>query len=332
MSAAVASAPAAPAPQSQPRSRDTLSSRPLELSARGYWLLALCVLGGYLVLWLTHFQYVYGWLADDFSWSWATGQAMLAGLAQFVSGRGIQQLAALFPAGAVLAAEAGNQSAILPAADAGRPDRSVPLPAAVCRRYARGRRWLPGRSWPRPLLPAGWSRWCRWSYWRRRRPSRCGAPSQSRGCSVCRSPVWGVWLLVRLAARSPSQPRRGAGYLMAGTLCGVAASIHYTSLYLLLPVCLVFWALRVWRERRPRRYGLDLLLFATGVLWLPALAEGISYFVIGLPFERGPLMGILALRNMHVSAWTLGGNLSVWAEILLGQMGLLLVAAIVLGG
>jgi hypothetical protein len=35
------------------------------LSPRAYWLLALAIAALSLLVWLTHFQYVYGWINDD---------------------------------------------------------------------------------------------------------------------------------------------------------------------------------------------------------------------------------------------------------------------------
>src|SRR4051795_12040818 len=49
-------AAARPRPRRTPR---------LELSPDAYWLLAIVVVALYLVLWVTHFDYVYGWSTDD---------------------------------------------------------------------------------------------------------------------------------------------------------------------------------------------------------------------------------------------------------------------------
>ena len=53
---------AQPRAATQPRLRRTPL---LDLSPDAYWLLAIGVVVLYLVLWVTHFDYVYGWSTDD---------------------------------------------------------------------------------------------------------------------------------------------------------------------------------------------------------------------------------------------------------------------------
>src|ERR671926_120114 len=38
----------------------------LALSPRGYWLLSGVIVAAYLLLWVTHFDYVYGLIFDDY--------------------------------------------------------------------------------------------------------------------------------------------------------------------------------------------------------------------------------------------------------------------------
>src|SRR3954471_13481610 len=48
-----------------PAARPLAAETPRGLSARTYWALAVGIAALSLLLWLTHFQYVYGWVNDD---------------------------------------------------------------------------------------------------------------------------------------------------------------------------------------------------------------------------------------------------------------------------
>src|SRR4051794_3726777 len=50
----------------------------LDLSQRAYWLFAAAIVVGYLLLWLTHFQYVYGAIVDDYFIWYTKGLKTLA--------------------------------------------------------------------------------------------------------------------------------------------------------------------------------------------------------------------------------------------------------------
>jgi hypothetical protein len=140
----------------------------------------------------------------------------------------------------------------------------------------------------------------------------------------------GLWLLLR-----PNPPaRRLAAFglaFLAGSLFGVAQSIHYTSLYLVAPVALVVWGLRLWHGWRASRYWLGLIGFGLGCVWQQALVEIVSDFIVGLPWQQGPTMTLLELRSLHSAYLTLLGNLALWTEWFGSQMGLPLLIAVAVG-
>src|SRR5579883_351959 len=142
----------------------------------------------------------------------------------------------------------------------------------------------------------------------------------------------GIWLLLRTGdLPGPADWRRAARFCLAGTLFGLAGGIHYTALYLVAPLSVVFWALWLWPRRAQLAGWLAALSFGIGGLWQQGLMEFLSDVVIGTPPGRGPTMSLQGLRTLHTSPWTVLGNLAVWAEGFRSQMGLLLLAAI-LGG
>jgi hypothetical protein len=114
----------------------------------------------------------------------------------------------------------------------------------------------------------------------------------------------------------------------AGSLLSLAQSIHYTALYLIVPVCIVFWLQELWQRRAD---WARMAAFVAGVLWLPVLLEGISVFIIRFPIQDGPFMTLLHLANGHRSVWTFSANIGMWIDWFRGEMGIALVASAAIG-
>ena len=141
----------------------------------------------------------------------------------------------------------------------------------------------------------------------------------------------GLWLLLRSDGLRGSKRAIVGWPLLAGSLFGVAQSIHYTSLYLIVPVSVAIWGVRLVRGWRQRAYWLGLAGFVLGCAWLQALVEVVSDFIIGIPWQGGPTATLLELRNIHSSHWSFVGNLQLWQEWFLTQLGLPLLIAVAVG-
>ncbi|HEY7066181.1 MAG TPA: hypothetical protein VII06_32210 [Chloroflexota bacterium] len=142
----------------------------------------------------------------------------------------------------------------------------------------------------------------------------------------------GLWLLLRLEPAAGSA--RGQTALLAfgaGSLFGVSQSIHYTALYLIAPLCLVYWAVALWHGWRRGGTRLTIVAFGLGGLWLHGLLEAVSYYSVGIPLDHGPTATLLELRTMHTSPWSRGEGAGIFAEGFLSQMGPLLLLAMAAG-
>ena len=142
----------------------------------------------------------------------------------------------------------------------------------------------------------------------------------------------GMWLLLRVESRATGAAWPGSGYFfLVGTVFGLANCVHWASLYLFAPIAAAFWGIWLWQRWRRAEYWRGAVAFGLGSLWLFVLLELISDFVARIPFDQGPLMTLLWIRNIHVSPWSRLGNLALWSEWFLSQMGPLLLLAIVAG-
>lgn len=141
----------------------------------------------------------------------------------------------------------------------------------------------------------------------------------------------GMWLLLRQArpgGRLSTKP-----LLISGSLLGLAQSIHYTALYLIVPFCAVFWyyQLRQWPFRITFKW---LLVFLVGCIWQQIVLEAISYFGLNIPFRGGPTASLFVLRSAHDAHAEVFANILLWAGFFANQMGypLLIAAAVGLFG
>jgi hypothetical protein len=301
----------------------------LDLSPDAYWLLGAATVGAFALMWFTHFQYVYGWNMDD----------------TIVYGKGVETVRD--PRSAFLSFYNALQSyffviSYLPLKLA-RGVASYPLPV-YGQQTQYFRFFLLYAVFLHSILLAVWLwfaprisgnrlvafislLWFATSpsmlLWSPHPDSRLiSAPFALLGIALLLSTNW---------ASGTVNARWLARLFLAGSLLGLAQSIHYTALYLIVPLCLVLWAVWCWRSGRTRRYWLGALVFGVGCVWLQALLEWISYAVVGLAWEKGPLASLLKLRDTHASSLPLTGNLALWAGLFMNQFGIVLIAAVVVG-
>jgi hypothetical protein len=116
----------------------------------------------------------------------------------------------------------------------------------------------------------------------------------------------------------------------AGSLFGLAQSLHYTALYLIVPVCIVFCLQDLWRRRRPDAW-LQWLAFLLGCAWLQIGLELLSHYWVGLPWSEGPTMSMLRQNAENPSPHGLGDQLAIWRENLTSMLGIPLLLAAAVG-
>ena len=144
-----------------------------------------------------------------------------------------------------------------------------------------------------------------------------------------------ILLLFRTDMEQPNRAKGGRAFALycfsAGTLIWIGQSVNYTVLYVLLPFCLVFWTNWFRRLRSCSSSWIGFLAFGVGLVWPQIVVELISHYAVGLPWSKGPLMGLVAHREMHATRWTVGVTTQFWIESFAGQLGLPLLALSVVG-
>jgi hypothetical protein len=321
-----AAKPAPAEPSASPRSVPRV--RRLDLSDDAYWLLAIVIVAAYLVLWVTHFEYVYGWITDDrsvFAKGMDTVREWKAAFSYFNALQPYFFLISYLPLHSGLSL----------------PSVTLPWSGPVTGQF---RFLLLCAVYFHAVLLLLWA-WLAAQIARNKLAALLSlllfatSPTlmlwspepESRlfGLPFC---LLGLWLLLGLRLDG----RQGAWRVavmawLAGSLFGLAQAIHYTALYLIAPLSVVYWGVALWRGWRTRNYWLGLLAFAVGSVWLQGLMEYLSYFVVGLPFEKGPTMTLMNLRDIHRSHFTVLGDLGHWVEWFRNQLGWPLVAASLVG-
>jgi len=301
----------------------------LDLSPRAYLLVASVLLLAYLLLWLTHFQYVYGLIMDDFhvydkgldtirDWRGAFGHYNAHHLYSFLISYLPLALGASLPSYTV--PFLGEQTGQF---------RFFQL-SAVCLHVALLGVWAwfatavgVNRlvSFVALLLLATSPTFVLWT------------PKPDSRLLGLPFMLLALWLLLRVDWRSRRVDRPTLVALFAaGSLLGMAESIHYTAFYLLAPVSLAFTVGWLWGRWRVRGAWLGLAVFALGCAWLHALWEGLSYFVVGIPWQQGPTMSVLYFRNEHGTTWSFVDTVAGRVETFLSQLGPLELALVGLGG
>ncbi|HLH26948.1 MAG TPA: hypothetical protein VK066_30855 [Chloroflexota bacterium] len=301
----------------------------LQLSSRGYWLLVSAVLVAYLALWLTHFQYVYGFVMDDY-YDYTKGIETVQDWRQAF----LFRYNALQPYFYLVSYPPLALGATLPSFD-------VPLLEGQVGAF----RFLQLYTvFLHAILLAVWA-WFLYGLTRNRLIGFVAvllfsasptlllwAPKPDSRLLGLPFILVGLWVLLRVNAQRARARRWTIGLLfLGGSLLGLGASIHYTSLYLVAPACLIFAAVWMWGNWRRREAWLGLVSLALGAAWLQVLLEGVSHFVLGLPWEQGPTLSLFNLREEHASVWSIPGAAAVWGQLFLDQLGPLLLAVVVVG-
>jgi hypothetical protein len=326
-------APARPAPARQPRRGLGPAPRPEppgpDLSRRAYAALVAVIVVAYLVLWLTHFQAVYGWIMDDYAVEWTKGLATVQDWRHAFDVWNALQLS--FFLITYLPLKVGISLPSYPLPLFGEQTGhfrflllyTVFLHAGLLVVWAWFAAALTGSRLAALVSLALVATSPTLTLWTPQPESRLlGLPFA----------LVGIWLLLRLGTRgAPAGWRQAGAYFLVGSLFGLAQAVHYTALYLIAPVCLVFWLLRLARHWRRPAVWREAIAFGVGGLWLHLVIEAVSYFLVGHPWSEGLTMTLAKLRTIHTSPWSTLGNLTILADGFLSQVGPPLLVAMAAG-
>ena len=297
-----------------------------DISRRAYWLVSLAIAATYLLIWLSSFQNVYGWLMDD----------------RMVYEKACKTVTDIF---APFRADDRNALhfyfyliSLLPAAiPVALP--SFPLPVFEDQ-TGHFRLLLLYSVFLHAVLLLLWT-----AFAARISPSRAAAlgslvlfaaspslflwsPQPDSRYFGLLAGLPGAWLML---TGEPGSCRSRRRQFAAGLLSSIALSIHYTSAYLLGPLAACYWLGALLQKGRRRAALGDAAAFAVAFV-LPILGiELFSRFVMGLPWEQGPAMFAVRSGAQHTSKFTLLQNLEVWLSSAMSQFGPLLLALIVAG-
>ncbi len=118
----------------------------------------------------------------------------------------------------------------------------------------------------------------------------------------------GLWLIIRpdrlpAGAAGPGQrvQPHAARLFLAGSLFWLAQSLHYTALYLIVPMTIALWLWELRGGWRRRGWWLGWGAFALGCVWLQGLLELLSRYWVGLPWSSGPTMSLWRLNQVNAS-------------------------------
>jgi hypothetical protein len=300
----------------------------LTVGPRAYWLLALSIVGAYTVIWLWRFPLLYGVVMDDvpqFLRAVRVADDWRAAFGVFNSQHVYYLLLTYLP----LKLGASVPSYDIPILDGHTGAfrflslAAIGVHAALLLMWA----WFALRLTPSRLAALLslllFATSPTLNYWTPKLDSRLlGLPLSLGGLALLldllQRPTLGAW------------PQR-ARLLVAGSLFGISFSIFHTSAQLIVPACLVFIVVWLWRGwRRPGAWG-DLVMLALGGVWLHAGLELVSHFVVGYPWAEGLTATLLAIRNGHSSEWTRPETLRIWLDLFANQFGLPLLLTAVIG-
>lgn len=144
----------------------------------------------------------------------------------------------------------------------------------------------------------------------------------------------GLFLLLRWAERpwESRDVRREAALFGAGALFFLSQSMHYTSLYLIVPLSLSLCAQQFMRGGwRQGTYWTAWIAFAAGCLAPQVALEFFSRFVLHIPFSQGPLKALIGLNRENVSVFAYSEQIAIWADYLIRLVGWPLLAAAAVG-
>ena len=231
-------------------------------------VLAAAVVLAYATLWLGHFQAVYGWIMDDYSVEWTKGLATIQDWRHAFDPWNALQLS--FYLITYLPLKLGLSLPSYPLPVLGEQTGqfrflllyTVFLHTALLVVWAWFAAAVTGNRLAALLSLALFATSPTLTLWTPQPESRLlGLPFA----------LVGVWLLLRFGTGpAPAGWRQTGLYFLAGSLFGLAQAIHYTALYLIAPVCLVFWLLRLRYQGRRAVCGArrwPSALVASGCMW-----------------------------------------------------------------
>lgn len=285
---------------------------PSGLSRHAYWTLSLLMVAGYLALWLAKFRYVYGWHADD----WAC----------YVKGLDtIKDPKAAFTVRANALQPYFYLYSYLPIRSGlSVPSYELPIYGELTGNF---RFFLLWTILYHGLVALSWV----WFAGRIAGNRTAALISTFLLLTSQEFVLWtpqpetrfiglplalvGLWLMLRpdAAQATGSEQRRSAwrraGWLfLAGSLFGLAQSLHYTVIYLIVPVSAAVWLWELPEGWRRRGWWLGWAGFAAGCLWLHGLLELASRYWVGSAWHDGPTMALWQLNNDNLSPFGTRGN------------------------
>jgi len=131
------------------------------------------------------------------------------------------------------------------------------------------------------------------------------------------------WLILTTIRPQAPLARPAAPVFAAGVLFSIAQSLQYTTLYIIIPVVLVY--LLYWLVTSPDRRGVMVLALAgmAGCLTVPVLMEGLSALA-GVPLAGGPLMTCLERWGAHRALPAMEPPPIIWIRMFNLELGWLL--------
>lgn len=300
------------------------------LGARGYWRLSILLIGMWLVLWLAAFPYLYGWQADDWA-VYVKGQDTIADpSAAFTNRANLMQ--PYFFLYTYLPIKSGLSITSHPLPIYGPNLGNFRFLVLLTILY----HGVIALVWVWFVLRICADRWAallslamllvgsQYVLWTPQLDTRLiGLPFI----------LVGIWLLLKPVSDLPGAAGvRATQFFLAGSLFGLAQSLHYTSLYLIVPASLVLCLRELWHRWRQLRFWSSWLAFALGAIWLQAVLEIISGWVLHIPFKLGPTMSLINQAVQIRSPLDRWETLHVWWEYLATFLGLPMLIACALGG
>jgi len=269
------------------------------LSCRAYWILSLLLVVGYLAFWLINFPYVYGCLIDDW-------MCYVKGL------HTVEDPKAAFATGTNALQPYFFLYSYLPIwSDISVPSYELPMYGS---HTGNVRFFLLYTILFHGLIALSWV----WFAERIAGSRTAALLSTALFLTSEEFVLWtplpetrliglplallGIWLLIRpVQAGFPTWRSRVGWLFAAGSAFGLAQSLHYTALYLIVPMSVAVW---LWELRAGWRHGgwwLGWAAFAVGCAWLQGLLELVSHYWVGLPWICGPTASLWKLNRSNMS-------------------------------
>lgn len=299
-----------------------------DISRRTYWIVSVSIVAVYLALWLANFRHVYGWVMDDrivFIKGMDTVRGWKGAFSYYNALQPYFYLISYLPL------------------KLGISLTSYPLPT-FGEQTGQFRFLLLWTTILHGLILLTWS-WFAAVLVRNRTIALISlllivtSPTFVLWTPQPESRILGMpfalvafWLMMRdETAGNAGFATASARMIAAGSLLWLAQNVHYTSFYLVGPLCLLYWACRLWREWRHRAFWQKATAFGIGCVWLQVVLELISHYGVGIPWEKGPFATLVELRNLHAAHWSTLGSLGQWCDSFLSQFGFPMIFACLAG-